>query len=237
MAGLGLMMRRGAINSTVKPTMRDSLIAMYTFEGRSNDDENREIVYPVIGGGYIDLSAFGNAWGTGDKYTTTGFYNNQLCCYANTYGKIFLPKTISEEFTIIVQRRASNVSPVGTTQIGSIGYNDSSSSPILIEYKPTINDAEMISAAQQLQYVPRITGNGFAWLTPTHYNNRPLTATRDVEVQGTNTLLIGKARPGVGGSSFTRFMITSIHIFDKTFTPEEIEKFIQEYILPSYVLP
>ena len=240
MGGLGILMRR---RRTFKPDvfqdMKSHIVAAYNFKGRSNDDADRDVILPYLGGGNMVVE-FGNYWGAGDEYTRTGYYDEALSCASNCKGAIInLPILLQNDFTIIVKRAFYSATGlknnVYTATIGSTGYDDNTQCPLLIEYQSATGAFE--TNVMGRTYKNRIDdGFNIAWVTPEYYNNAPLAVTTSTHSQPFNILNIGRVRSTLGAFA-QRWTMYEIHIFDKTYTPEEIEMYIRRAIDSRYVLP
>lgn len=227
MAGLGLMNRRRAIQSS--PTqftlaMNDNLIAMYDMSGKSNDDADRNVVADQSGKGH-DISfntTFDSAYG----------YHDGRLVSKDAYD-IVLSETLGNEFTIIIDREFVENITTYSALIGARALEDSNKSTFYGEYRDSGNVYLNTYRGGHI-YKGRINSPIF-FMTPNCYNgfvNNNLVTTTNYT---TNRLTIGRSRTGAGYPQTTR--IRCIYIFNKTFSPNDIERYIQENIMPDYVLP
>lgn len=219
--------------------MEAHLIGKFSFEGRSNDDADRSIVLDQSNGGSIMTLYLDSSWGKGDDYTKTGYYDDALClAEKNAYVSIQLPQPIKEEFTIIAHRMWYNLGGFNGSRysslIGSSDVRNASSSPIYLEYKGDSISTPIVSRSAFAIYNDRVE-SPIAWLTPNMYNNREMGATTEEgEVQ---TLYLGRLRANIAPNSMPRVVLYSLHIFKKTYSPDEIAAYIRGKILPDYQLP
>lgn len=241
MAGLGLMNRRRAIaSSPVKGEMGAILanrIGWYTFEGRSNNDADRDIVMDKSGKGLPMQVVFSN-WGATDGYTTTGYYDGCLCSFAEkiNYALIPLTEPLNENFTIIIERTRYNNAGMNQfcSLVGSGAVETNNTSPLLIEYR----EASDSSYARDTRYrglniASSASSSPIVWMTKDSYTGQR------VEGNYTNNYLVkelylGRVRINAGESQ--RFKIKSVHLFNKQLTDEQILSYIHTYIDPTFTL-
>lgn len=227
MAGLGLMNRRRAIQSS--PTqftlaMNDNLIAMYDMSGKSNDDADRNVV--------ADQSGKGNNISFNIAFDSTYGYHDGRLVSRDSYD-IYLSETLGDEFTIIIDRVFAEDITNYSALIGARALEDSNKSAFCGEYRDSGNVYLNTYRGGHI-YEGRINSPIF-FMTPNCYNgfvNNNLVTTTNYT---TNRLTIGRVRTGAGYPQTTR--IRCIYIFNKTFSPNDIERYIQENIMPDYVLP
>lgn len=230
MAGLGLMNRRRAIASfpVAGEDIAEFLMARFSFEGRTNQDSDRTTVYETTGKGFATMTIKMASWTKDYGYQDDILVGNGD---ANSYGTITLAEPIGDNFTIIIHRDLLPIDEIGGTLLGSASPA-SGQSTLWMEYKT--NGALQTVCRGGIISSERID-SPVAWMTPNSYNglvNENLTTSNSYT---TTQLVIGKMRTGV--SSAQKFKIHSIHIFNKSFSPSEIEKYIQKYIDGSYSLP
>lgn len=232
-------MKENQPTSIVKE-MEQHLIAKFSFEGRSNNDADRDIIVDQSGKGATMTLNFSGSWGAGDEYTLTGYYDDALCvAERGAYATIQLPVAISDDYTIICHRGYYGDSGFKSCQysslLGSRATDSASVSPIYMEYYDVAAPLLTQSFGRRMNRVE----SPVAWLTPTHYNNRELgeksSTTSDGKV--VDTLYIGRIRANVTPVNKPRAKVFSIHIFDQSFSAEDIAAYITARVLPSYQLP
>lgn len=243
MAGLGLMNRRRAIaSSPVKGEMGAILanrIGWYTFEGRNNNDADRDIVMDKSGNGLPMQVVFSN-WGTTNGITTTGYYDDCLCSSPTNssvnYALIPLIEPLDENFTIIVERvvYANVVMNEYSSLLGSVAVEVNSTSPLLIEYRENSASSYARSSHYRgLKLASSASSSPIVWMTKDSYTGQ------HVEGSYTNNYLVkelylGRVRINAGTSQ--RFVIKSVHLFNKQLTDEQILSYIHTYIDPTFTL-
>lgn len=244
MAGLGLMNRRRAIaSSPVKGEMGVILanrIGWYTFEGRSNNDADRDTIMDKSGKGLPMQVVFSN-WGATDGYTTTGYFDDCLCSFPSpstlvNYALIPLAEPLDENFTIIIERTVYNNAGLNEfcSLVGSVAVNNNSTSPLLIEYRETSSHNLVRSTNYRgLKLASSVSSSPIVWMTKDSYTGQ------HVEGSYTNNnlvkeLYLGRVRKDAGTSQ--RFRIRSVHLFNKELTDEQILSYIHTYIDPTFTL-
>lgn len=251
MAGLGLLNRRRAISSS--PTEGDPLkkvlescVGWYTFEGRSNSDADRAIVYDQSGKGN-NMTLYNMQWTSVSQYEAvkSGYYEDclwmfpsnweQSMGYQQSYGKITM--TPLNEVTIIVNR---SLLPPGislengffawTCLIGSGEFSDAN-----IFFVETKNDSSIFyNTFRGLRYYGKEQSE-VIWMNGSHYCGHIMTGTPNTRVHD-GVIYLNKLRGdylGKGGW----LKLKGLYIFNRQLTPNEIEEFIHEYVDSTYVMP
>ena len=247
MGGLGLIGRRRAISSSLVKSEWGEILAKrigwYTFEGRSNDDADREVVQDKSGRGLPMQVKFAK-WGGGDAYSKNGYSNDRLYIAPSSSStdadiRIPLSAPLSKKgFTIILERGVYNVISLRAYSLtmGSVATTNSNTSPITIEYIDSALVASELttSAFGSTAYKGQIN-DGIIWLTAESYcgkNSGSYSPTNDYEV---SLLLLAKVRPG--NFAIQRASFKSIHIFNDNLTTEQVVAYIKAFVNPEYNLP
>lgn len=247
MGGLGLIGRRRAISSSpVKSEWGEIFakrIGWYTFEGRSNDDADREVVQDKSGRGLPMQVKFTN-WGGGDAYTKNGYSNDKLYVAPSAVStaadiRIPLSAPLSKKgFTIILERGVYGVAGMKAyaSTMGSVATTNSNTSPINIEYiGSTLTASELTTSAFGSTAYKGQINDEIIWLTAESYcgkNSGSYLPTNDYEV---SLLLLAKIRPG--DFAIQRASFKSIHIFNDNLTTEQVVAYIKAFVNPEYNLP
>lgn len=238
MAGLGLMNRRRAIaasptEGTELGAMLKSRIGWYTFEGRTNSDTDREVVQDKSGRG-LPMSVNFKSWGTGDDYNKFGYYDDCICCpnaidVAEATIKIPLSHPLTDSFTIIVDRYYYNVSGMQSyaATIGSTAAEASGTSPLLMDYSDSTPNNIRTSYRGKKLYTGR-SNSKIIWMTPDTYCGFPSEESAFKNSYSVNALYLGIVRPNAG--AVQRIKIKSVHIFDQSFSAEDVQSYINKYI-------
>jgi hypothetical protein len=236
--------RRAIASSPVKSEMGailNSCVGWYSFEGRSNTDADRNIVYDKSGKGN-DMQLFNMSWGytTGYEIIKEGYFNDRLYFRStnfsgNSYGKITLQSPL-QEVTVIMKRYGTygvndQVMGNGTASLGSGETIDSN---IFSLERYASSNSSITNAVQGLSVVGRESSQ-IVWMNSTHYCGKKLTGTpTDKTHDGVIWLNRDRgdvAKLGRGAQIYCFF------IFDRSLTPDEILLFINTYVDASYVLP
>lgn len=225
MAGIGLMNRRRAIASSptqFTSSMNDNLIGKYEMRGKSNDDADRKYIRDLSGRGndiYIGELNFND---------TYGFHNDRLI--SNVVFDINLSEPIGDEFTIIIDRDIYDSVADFSALVGATAIEDSTKCLFYAEYYESKKFHTWYRGSNL--YIGRI--NGVFFLTPNCYNGY-VNEIIPTENYTSQLLTIGRVRRTAGKTQTTS--IKSIYIFNKTFSPEDIEQYIRENINAEYELP
>lgn len=232
MAGLGLMNRRRAIGSmpTKGEDIAEFLIARFSFEGRSNTDSDRATVQDSTGKGLATMRVLMTSWTQNYGYIDDALAGNGN---QNSYAYITLTEALPDEFTIIIHRDIYPEDELNNAPLlGSNSTQGSGKSALYMELK---SSSGMATAYRDVVISADRIESSVAWMTPNSYNGY-VNADMTTSTSYTATqLVIGKLRTGLAVAQ--KFKIYSIHIFSKSFSPSEIEKYIQKYIDSNYTLP
>ena len=240
----GLMLSEEAKDTPVEPDtpqgeeMDAFLVAKFSFEGKTNNDTDRAVVYSSKGLGGA-LRVIGSSWGQGDEYTINGYSDGYLCTRtAGFYAQIDLPTPLSvNNMTIIWEGASFNISGYGDgvsrCLIGSEADQNSNTSPIYIDYQET--KGAFFTSAFGKRYSGYDKVN-IKWITPDYYNGLPMSLYDENRKEQTSSrLYIGTLRASLSGAFRTK--TKQLYIFNKTFSPSEIEGYIRRNIDSSYELP
>ena len=240
----GLMLSEEAKDTPEEPDtpqgeeMDAFLVAKFSFEGKTNNDTDRAIVYSSKGIGGV-MRVVGTNWGAGDEYTKNGYYDGRFCTrYAGFHAQINIPVPLSRNNMTIIWNGLS-YNKAGLTDssyyalIGSVADQDTNTSPVYIDYQDPVGTFRSMAFGKS---VVRYDTDGIKWMTPEYFCGYPLSLTQEVQQDRTISLLcIGTMRPSTSGMS--RTSTKQLYIFNKTFTPSEIEGYIRRNIDSSYELP
>lgn len=230
MGGLGLFTRRRAIASSPVEgeDIAKFLMARFSFEGRTNQDSDRTIAYETTGKGFATMKVQLASWTKDYGYKDDMFVGDGS---SNTYGTITLAEPIGDNFTIIIHRELLPIDELSGTLLGSAS-SSSGQSTMWMEYK---TNGALQTACRGGVISPTRIDSSVAWMTQNSYNGLVKEGMATTNSYLTTQLVIGKMRTGVAVAQ--KFKIHSIHIFNQSFSPNEIEKYIQKYIDSSYSLP
>lgn len=215
-------------------TTFEGLIGAYTFEGRSNEDADRDIVEDKSGYNNT-LTLKSMRWGfIDDPYpdlVREGFWDDALWLSRSGYGEIALPNGLTD-FTIIAKRFAFNAD-AGDQWSPLVGTGKSSGKGLFwLEY--VADNGQYTNHVNGLNYTLPSLESEITWMTNTHYNGHRLTGTQGNDVHD-GMVYINRFR---GDVNTTRFqMIYAVYLFNRQLSPSEIEAFIKEKIDASYILP
>lgn len=225
----------GAQSNGGGPAYMEHLIGAYTFEGRSNDDEDRAVILDKSGNGNT-LSLVDMNWGNGDSYTLTGFYDDYLCLAPRNggYGIINYDNALdAKNITIIYSADSYGVEGLenyGAT-IGSEGYNDANTSPIYMQYSEygVVYSRCVDFRISKTSKYPIVN-----WMNYGYFNNQPMQAiaVKDTQIR---SILVGRIRSSIPENQ--RIKVKCIYIFNTNLDPADIEHFIINNIDPTYTLP
>lgn len=209
-----------------------SLIGAYTFEGRTNDDADRDIVQ--------DKSMYGNNmtlvnmdWGASKNGVTCGYNDDALYMFQGTkapYGRINVELN---DFTIIVHRSELFTSALGSYSalIGSEDISNTNVSPLIIDYT---DDGTSFKSSAFGKSISKRGGSPVVWMTNSLFDNVSMNS-GDVVGTRVGKILLGKLRINTGNTQ--TIGIKGLYIFRQNLHPATIERFIQKHIDESYVLP
>lgn len=217
----------------------DGLVGAYSFEGRTNTEDNRNIVLDRSSNGNV-MTLHNMKWGwqhSSEDLLKEGYFNDSLYFgpqsnNSTAYGQILLSTPLSD-VTIICKRGAysanDQIQQSWRSLVGSGAVSDKS--VVLAEYK---NDSgQWMTGVFGKSYTGRESGR-IIWLNKTHYCGNKLTG------EGNNRahdgyIYVNKLRGDVEGGGAQR--IFCLYIFNRSLTPAEIEAFIHEHIDAEYVMP
>ena len=146
---------------------------------------------------------------------------------------IYLAETLGDEFTIIIDREFIENITTYSALIGARALENSNKSTLFGEYRDS-GSVYYSLYREGIIYNGRINSPVF-FMTPNSYNGHIDDNFAPTNTFTFNRLTIGRVRPGAGNTQTTK--IKSIYVFNKTFSPKDIEQYIQENIDESYVLP
>ena len=215
-------------------TTFEGLIGAYTFEGRSNEDADRDIVEDKSGYNNT-LTLKSMQWGfihnTLPDLIREGFWDDALWLSQSGYGEITLPNGLTD-FTIIAKRYIYAASS-GRGWSPLVGTGKSSGKGLFwLEYNA--DNGIYTTQVNGLSYTISSLESEVTWLTNTHYNGHRLTGTQGNNVHD-GMVYINRFRGDVSTTKFQK--IYAVYLFNRQLSPSEIEAFIKEKIDASYVLP
>ena len=236
MAGVATLMRRAGM--TPHPSFKeekpkdvmDYCIGAYTFE----DCVQGEAIVTDKSGNGNNLQLFNMEWGYEDKTydLKEGFFNG--CLYmknaGTSYGKIVLSEPLTN-FTIIADRLPYAIGSIIKEWTGIVGSGETTGfSPIHLEYK---KGSQIYSSSFGKSTSGRADAD-IIWMNNTHYCGVKMAGDESGDTHD-GVIFINKFRGNVTGGGAMK--ISSLYIFNKNLTPQEIETFIHKYINPAYVMP
>lgn len=215
-------------------TTFEGLIGAYTFEGRSNEDADRDIVEDKSGYNNT-LTLKSMQWGVIDSaypdLVREGFWDDALWLSQSGYGEITLPNGLTD-FTVIAKRFVF-AAAAGRGWSPLVGTGKSNGKGLFwLEYNA--DNGIYTTQVNGLSYTLSSLESEVTWLTNTHYNGHRLTGTQGNNVHD-GMVYINRFRGDVGTTKFQK--IYAIYLFNRQLSPSEIEAFIKEKIDASYVLP
>lgn len=244
MAGLGLMNRRRAIQSSpVTTDIMESCVGKYWFRGKKNTDADRNIVVDESGNGN-DLYLYDFTWGYEDAsnaWQKEGYFDDQLWFSSagspidtKPYGRIVMQPLNS--CTIIIKRfpvfnyTDGGMWPIYGVLMGS-GY-DLTHSRYNIEYKSPENKLVTVNAGKT---VTEFINQDVVWLNDTHYCGKKFSGTSNNRVHD-GVFYLHRLR-GNADADKCYMRVSCIYIFNRSLTPSEIENVINSEIDSNYKLP
>ena len=215
-------------------TTFEGLIGAYTFEGRSNEDADRDIVEDKSGYNNT-LTLKSMQWGFVDSgypdLVREGLWDDALWLSVSGYGEIALPKGLTD-FTVIAKRFAFNAN-AGGAWAPLVGTGKSSGKGLFwLEY--VADNGQYTNQVNGLKYTLSSLESEITWMTNTLYNGHRLTGTQGNDVHD-GMVYINRFRGDVVSAKFQK--IYAVYLFNRQLSPSEIEAFIKEKIDASYVLP
>lgn len=215
-------------------TTFEGLIGAYTFEGRSNEDADRDIVEDKSGYNNT-LTLKSMQWGFIDSahpdLVREGLWDEALWLSRSGYGEITLPNGLTD-FTIIAKRFAFNAN-AGREWSPLVGTGKSSGKGLFwLEYNA--GKGQYTNQVNGLNYTLPSLESEITWMTNAHYNGHRLTGTQGNDVHD-GMVYINRFRGDVSTTKFQK--IYAVYLFNRQLSPSEIEAFIKEKIDASYVLP
>lgn len=246
MSSLGILLaRRGVQGNQPKITIMDSCVGKYWFNGKTNTDADRDVVYDQSGHGN-DLRLYNVNFGYIDSNNSSwqreGYYDGKLWfASANSqagtapYGVIKMQPLTS--CTIIIKRDAiANYTDNGmwATYGVLLGSGQTlSQSRYLVEYKDS--DGKMTANNNGFLSKRFISDSKVIWMNDTHYCGASLTGTSS-EREHDGLFYLHKLR-GDTPVNKCYVRVYCIYIFNRNLTPEEIEQVIHNEIDDTYVMP
>ena len=216
-------------------TTFEGLIGAYTFEGRSNEDADRDIVEDKSGyNNTLTLKSmlWGFIDGSNPNFVREGFWDDALWLSRNGYGEIALPKGLTD-FTIIAKRAVFGVN-AGSNWCPLVGTGRSRGTGLFwLEYNAD-DGRGYTNQVNGLMYALTSLESEVSWMTNTYYNGHRLTGTQGNDVHD-GMVYINGFRGDVTGGKYQK--IYAVYLFNRQLAPSEIEAFIKEKIDASYVLP
>ena len=215
-------------------TTFEGLIGAYTFEGRSNEDADRDIVEDKSGYNNT-LTLKSMQWGfihnNLPDLIREGFWDDALWLSQSGYGEITLPNGLTD-FTIIAKRFVYGAN-AGNRWSPLVGTGKSSGKGLFwLEY--IADNGQYTNQVNGLNYTLSSLESEVSWMTNTHYNGHRLTGTQGNNVHD-GMVYINKYRGDVNSTRYQK--IYAVYLFNRQLSPSEIEAFIKEKIDASYVLP
>lgn len=215
-------------------TTFEGLIGAYTFEGRSNEDADRDIVEDKSGYNNT-LTLKSMQWGFIDSaypdVVREGLWDDALWLSVSGCGEIALPKGLTD-FTVIAKRFVFSAN-AGREWAPLVGTGKSSGKGLFwLEYNE--GNGRYANQVNGLKYTLSSLESEITWMTNTHYNGHRLTGTQGNDVHD-GMVYINRFRGDVGNAKFQK--IYAVYLFNRQLSPSEIEAFIKEKIDASYVLP
>lgn len=204
--------------STSGSIVYPGLIAAWSAKGKTNDDEDRDILRDLTGNGHnITLNNF--AWTEDSGYGNPTYPDALVFDGVDDYGNNEnMP--ILTDYTVIFKREhlsITNSYPVAKLDVtkGSFGLDNS--------YNHGVNSFKAFTVKAYKEYMGNIL-----WMTPNSLCGVKITkGTKD----DTNILVLGNY------GTYSNFAFYSLYLFDHSLDEQEIKAFIRKYIDPEYVLP
>ena len=213
-----------------------SMVAGFTFEGKSNDDADATTVK--------DKSMYGNdmvlenwTFGGGDAYTSNGYYDGALCHQGSSGRAIINLSEPISECTIIVDRELYSIVGLQLWQaiIGAEKVGNTQSSAVALEGVPDSANVGNLYFGKSVNVAATKRERAIAWMN----SERTNIARFDTgEPNGTQAqrFVLGAYRKA-SSTNLDRYKIRAVYIFNKSLSVSTIEAFIRKFIDPEYVAP
>lgn len=214
------------------PAYMEHLVGAYTFKGRSNDDADRATLYDNSGRGNNLSVKDSFAWGglalAGYDYTLgfedDAFVFKGVSVASVTFDDDILGWTFIFDRDILLTPSVSNGSlmwcgpntPIYTT----MEFNSSSIDSVIYGNSVSTGRYRLVTSTQR---------SGVTWMNGGLVDNKEMTKLSEVSAKRQFNL------GGYGGSWVYR--LRSLHIFNTSLDPADIEHFIINNIDPTYTLP
>lgn len=214
------------------PAYMEHLVGAYTFKGRSNDDADRAILYDNSGRGNNLTVKDSFGWGTlalnGYDYRL-GFADDALIFRGDRVATVTFDENISG-WTFIFDR---DILLFPQSDFGALMWCGTGT-PIYTTMEFNGSDIDSVVYGNSIdsgryRLVTSTQKTGVTWMAGGFVDNKEMNEMTERAL--TKTFNLG----GYSGSWLYR--LRSLHIFNTSLSPEEVEHFVKTNIDPTYTLP